>query len=797
MNVPLTLTAKEIGTTFEVDSELALPRYPKFINEIQVIPYGATSLLFEGGHGTQVLGGRAARSLIPRIIPLLDGRTTIAELEQKLTGLPRGAIPNIVALLYSRGLLEDGVGWDNEVAEIPGTSAFFGRYTDVTRVNKNRCDALKRLQSSTVLVCCPTSLQSTFEAAFEGSGLGSVNFVDLQEPIYAPANLLLACFDETVGAENIADFMQQAWDHKMPTLHARFAAGNVEMGPFFIPNKSASYEDFRAIHPMSQGGAGYSSGFWAASIAHQALLILSRVGRTNFYNRCHYYEYDNNERYYKEIAIARMPGVGSGELAKVCATQMTKQIWRQHSSANDMPTSDLLSPRDYQMHYAPANINIAKSQPEPYWGATPYALPEPSLAAIEPSWQNYGVDKSSLDKQAVATLLGYTFGYQHFDNGEARRIVPSAGGLGSNEAFILVNQVDGLDTGVYHYFASEHRLDRIGAVNREVVAGALGVDIYDLPPLVLVTVGHLNKVRQKYGDFGFRFINLDTGFTQVTLFELLSQLNLPFALLEDTRDIALANALSLPVIAARNAITSVVAIGVAEKHKYMHPCHVNRAMDSLLEGAANSGLDSYELEARYRAQRDKALIVKQATPTYLHDLLLTRRSVRVFANRTVPLELVADVAHQVDKELQFYQQKGALEAQVDIYAALKTESGSGEYTLYRYNSKNSHIELLEEHIAQPKLKAGILQNNLASAPVVYFFTGRFHDAVQAYKHRGYRTLIQHAAAASAKTLLYSQSFGLVGCPWGGLCEDGVGHLLGIDRYTEMPLFGTSMGYAHD
>ncbi len=64
-------------------------------------------LLFEGASQRQVLRGRDALSLVPRLLPALDGTRTIKDLAGVLPDVPTGHIERTLTLLRSLGLVED------------------------------------------------------------------------------------------------------------------------------------------------------------------------------------------------------------------------------------------------------------------------------------------------------------------------------------------------------------------------------------------------------------------------------------------------------------------------------------------------------------------------------------------------------------------------------------------------------------------------------------------------------------------------------------------------------------------
>ena len=150
--------AREMGRPFLADPELKLPDRPRLIPELLVCPIGPDGLLFSGAQSTQVLRGRSARQLLPRVIPLLDGTRRCEELLMSLPGLKAETLFDVLSLLFSRGLIEDGGASFVDQSEFSETARFLGRHNDVSRRNRNRAEAMARLAQSSVRIVGPDSL---------------------------------------------------------------------------------------------------------------------------------------------------------------------------------------------------------------------------------------------------------------------------------------------------------------------------------------------------------------------------------------------------------------------------------------------------------------------------------------------------------------------------------------------------------------------------------------------------------------------------------------------------------------
>ena len=102
------LEGNTMARAVEFDPQFQMPAQPRFPHELVVVPL-EDGLLVEGTDVRQVLRGKATKNLLPHLLPLLDGTRTIGELKQALPQVPLTHISSAVALLYTRGLLEDSV----------------------------------------------------------------------------------------------------------------------------------------------------------------------------------------------------------------------------------------------------------------------------------------------------------------------------------------------------------------------------------------------------------------------------------------------------------------------------------------------------------------------------------------------------------------------------------------------------------------------------------------------------------------------------------------------------------------
>lgn len=790
----LNISARVLGHSFARDPELRVPQHPRFIREVLTIPYGTDGLLFEGVRDVQVITGRSARSFLPRLLPLLDGTRSIDALAAAFPTLPPQAIHDAVALLYSRGLLEDGPlppAPERGAEKAAALAGYAGRYVDVTRVNRSRGEVLDRLAAQNVAVIA-TSAATDVMAALADQGLGALSLVS------DPGQLAGGGHDLVIGvfagdADNPRDWFSAAWNAGIRALHVHVGADKVELGPYFIPGTSGCYDCFRALVPEAPGGTAPDAAFWSGVAALQAFNLLSRIGPVKLYNVCRVHRRTSEGPMYEKRNLARLPGCPACGLegAGPPANHPDTQAWILHNAAHVMTAKELRSPRDHQIHYAASNLELTEKPPAPRHGAVTIPLPTPDHA-LTPIWSAPARPRDRIDLDLLADLLRHAAGYQAVPGGR-RRIAPSGGGLASADLFVIVRKLPGLEAGTYHYFGWEHRLERIGIVQDEALAGALGILPNELPPVAIIGTSDLRKTRQKYDEFSFRIGTLDGGVARQYLQDIADAAGVTTVEYPDTRDPLLSFLLQLPQ--AGNRRMHCFAIGLGKVHVAGERpdglLHHYQSTDALIAMCGRLGPTL--------PKQGPALPPPRVAPHEVQSLgalMQRRRSHRLFAERPMS----AAVLHSL--------------AALGQDAALRRDSSSGLVLpmtlwflvqraqdlapgIYRWDHAAEGLQMQRPGLGHADLIGIMQQHGYAEAPLTCIVTGDFGDALQRYGPRGYREISSRAGSMLARIQLAGLSWDVVGSMWGGVAEESAGRLLGIDRYRQCPLFAASFGYASD
>ncbi|WP_045739087.1 hypothetical protein [Xanthomonas sp. MUS 060] len=787
----LTIEASSLGTSFIADPEFSLPQRPRMIPELVTLAYGQNALLFDGVRDLQVISGRSARTFLPQLFPLLDGTRSLDDLAAAFPKLPPKSLTDAIVLLYSRGLLEDG-GVEETDAALQPLASFAGRYCDVTRVNPSRHAVLQRLARARVAVVGNRAGRHIM-TGLSGYGFAQLDVLEAPSALHVSGyDLLVACF----GADDtdMTAWFDVAHAADVPALHAHAGADAVEIGPYIIPGQSGCYRCLRTLHPAPEGDAGHQEEFWAGVIALQASTLLSRLGSTKLYNACKVHRTTGQGASYEKRTLPRLPGCPHCglESARLAPTHPDARVWIVHHSAHVMTCKALRSPRDHQVHYAASNLDLTRKRPQPRYGVPVLPLPEGDDASFMPSWTQAPPSPPTgrADRELLAQMLRYAAGYQALADGR-RRLAASGGGLGSCDVFVVIRRLSGLESGVYHYFGYEHCLERIGIVEDALLCGALGVEQAALPPVVLFGTSDMGKTREKYDEFSFRIGALDGGVACQLIHELAASAGVPVAEYPELRDKVAAHFLNLPQSGNRRMLTFALGIGAIRcSGEPVDPlAHHYQSPDLLIELCARLG--PARLSAAVPSEPEVAPHVAQPLDT----LVRARRSHRTFAVRAVAFSAARSIAAVAMAANVCREAANALPISLSLWVICMMDGP--DFPRGIYCAKDGMLVQVGAAVDRARILSTMQQHGYAEAPLTLFVTCDLERALLDHGPRGYREAVARAGSVLGKAQLCAQSWSLVGSLWGGVAEEGVGQLLGIDRYRDCPLFAASLGYAAD
>jgi len=146
-------------------------------------------------------------------------------------------------------------------------------------------------------------------------------------------------------------------------------------------------------------------------------------------------------------------------------------------------------------------------------------LPEPKFKglvfeeALRKRRSVRGYSKEVLTLDEISQLLFSAQGVTTTYYGHKLRTAPSAGALYPFEVYLLVNRVEGVKSGIYHYLADEHSLELVkeGDFRDKIKNAALGQEPVAQAGAVFILTAVFERTTRKYGERGYRYIHIEAG----------------------------------------------------------------------------------------------------------------------------------------------------------------------------------------------------------------------------------------------------------------------------------------------
>jgi len=141
--------------------------------------------------------------------------------------------------------------------------------------------------------------------------------------------------------------------------------------------------------------------------------------------------------------------------------------------------------------------------------AHPHGLPLEEAILRRRSVRDYSGEPLKVEE--LARLLFYGVGVT--GSPQYKRAAPSAGGLTPVEIYPVVNNVEGLERGLYHYDPLGHRLHvlRQADLRGEIARACLDQDFLSEAATALVLSAVHPRTAWKYGERAYRYVLLDVG----------------------------------------------------------------------------------------------------------------------------------------------------------------------------------------------------------------------------------------------------------------------------------------------
>lgn len=134
----------------------------------------------------------------------------------------------------------------------------------------------------------------------------------------------------------------------------------------------------------------------------------------------------------------------------------------------------------------------------------------------------------AISKEQLSFLLWASCGIQRQERGYTFRTVPSAGALYPIETYLVINKVENIPEGIYHYSVKSHLLEelKLGDFKRAITHATLEQQMCMQAAVVFIWTALFQRSKWKYKQRAYRYIYLDAGHIAQNLALSATSLNL-------------------------------------------------------------------------------------------------------------------------------------------------------------------------------------------------------------------------------------------------------------------------------
>lgn len=151
-------------------------------------------------------------------------------------------------------------------------------------------------------------------------------------------------------------------------------------------------------------------------------------------------------------------------------------------------------------------------------------LPDPKAVEVKPVTLRKAIEnresirsysREALNLEELSFILWCTQGVKDIMPGTATfRTVPSAGARHAFETYLLINNVEGLQPGLYKFLALEHKLTVISTtadIADQILTGCMDQSFVLTGAATFIWTAVTARMKWRYGVRGYRYLHLDAG----------------------------------------------------------------------------------------------------------------------------------------------------------------------------------------------------------------------------------------------------------------------------------------------
>lgn len=513
--------------------------YVRFCRGLAVLA-AADRVIISGGLRRRLFTGGDATRVATRLVPLLDGRRTGAEVCAD-SEMDPAVTRRAIAMLRSYGMVEYGKHAFRDDSRLPPHAAEF--YSRAVHAGGgpycNSQEAQSALASSAVLVLARGPVAQPTRAGLEDCGVGSVTISDATDSAAAEAAITVAArwphvlvigVEDPGSRQSLARAEICCRKRAIKFLRAARLGVKLELGPLFLGGHTACYECFSRGHgeffagksaaptPPADPVSVASDEALSAMITAEALALLGHAMVPQSYRTLvvtSLADYSSQRLTvfpYRDCPVCGVMSPGEEDAPGVYEWEV------------EGPPSSLVTRPDQAALARPDIAELIGTRS--HFPVNPsYPLPaSPAMGAPA------GVTSTRLGNAELATVLARTGGRRAPGHpSDLSRWAPSGGNLASVR---LYSVTAGSGFGVTAerltvYDDMRHRLTMVRADRvpiSELLEGT-GLTAAD-PAAVIVFVADVARIAHKYSRFSYRLAHLDAGVAAAQLMVVARELGL-------------------------------------------------------------------------------------------------------------------------------------------------------------------------------------------------------------------------------------------------------------------------------
>ena len=231
-----------------------IPTRPRFIEEAVAVVL-PDRVVLDGLAEARLLSGRFAVSVLPKLLPLMDGSRTLTQLKDSFPELTLQNLEQFVSILSEKGIIPEQPRPDlGQADDTTNTLGFFGRMAGFTGANSCGDEAWARFCQAPVLVIAhPSALEEAAElcSLLRRTGASTADCIHGRElfsrDAYAGMDsgviVSLSLCENRNWHASVDDWCYRKGNSWLKAVF-EVASGHADVGPWFKPQITGCYRCF-------------------------------------------------------------------------------------------------------------------------------------------------------------------------------------------------------------------------------------------------------------------------------------------------------------------------------------------------------------------------------------------------------------------------------------------------------------------------------------------------------------------------------------------------------------------------